>query len=264
MVASRSAEPRALDAVRATTPATNRDRDIEWTKDVRRSRQPRNHLCGSMNHGAGNVEDPSDSRQKRRRNALPALLLAIDLILLAVILTRPWERDMVGPVAQVAPSDPRLAGISAGPRIGQLAPNFALPDVEGRATELALLRGRPVLINFWATWCIYCAAEMPALQRLADDLAGDATVVGVNVGEGPEEVRSFAESVGLTFPLLLDRHTDVAMSYEVPSMPTTVLVDADGVVVRYWYGPIRPTDVRDALMEVLAPPPVGIAGTSGL
>ncbi len=124
----------------------------------------------------------------------------------------------------------RWSGGEAGTGVGQRAPDFTLVDLDGRAIRLSDLRGEPVLLNFWATWCPPCRAEMPELARVAGEQQGNVRVVGVNLQGEPGEVRSFAAQAGVHFPILLDRDLAVAHNYLVRAIPTTYFLDRDGVI----------------------------------
>jgi thiol-disulfide isomerase/thioredoxin len=113
--------------------------------------------------------------------------------------------------------------------IGEPAPDFTLQAAGGETVRLADLRGRPLAINFWATWCEPCRAEMPALQRAADRYADQGfTVLAVNFDEAEADVLAFGEALGLTMPLLLDPGGAVQRLYRVIGYPTTYFVDDDG------------------------------------
>ena len=111
------------------------------------------------------------------------------------------------------------------------APGLVLQDMDGREVDIGKLKGRLVIVNFWATWCGPCVAEMPSLQALAQRL-GDtkAVVLGVNYHESTQKVRDFRERVSTRFPLLRDPWQEVSANWKVTSLPTTFIVDAGGVV----------------------------------
>ena len=113
---------------------------------------------------------------------------------------------------------------------GESAPPFTLADSRGngRSWSLAALRGKVVLLNFWATWCEPCRAEMPSLQQLADLYGGDLAVLALNFKEREPRVNQFAQGAGLSLPLLMDRDGAVAAAYGVRIFPSTVLVARDG------------------------------------
>ena len=127
-----------------------------------------------------------------------------------------------------------LAGCSSAetaPEVGKLAPDFQLSNLEGQSVSLSDFRGQPVLVNFWATWCGPCRYEMPFLQRIHEEQGANRLVVlGINLGESPGEVSEFMGEFGLTFTTLLDSGQDVALMYNVRSIPTTLLIDENGVI----------------------------------
>lgn len=137
---------------------------------------------------------------------------------------------------------------------GIRAPDFTLLDLDGRPQRLADFRGRPVLVNFWASWCAPCEMEMPAMQRL-QERAGTAGVVvlGVNFKEPATRVRAFTRERGLGFVVLLDPVGKVFSQYEVETLPFTVLVDTRGEVRAVAEGPRDWSSVEArALLERLA------------
>ena len=131
---------------------------------------------------------------------------------------------------------PWLASANAPikPWTGGATPPFELADLGGRKVDLAGLRGRVVLINYWATWCEPCREEMPAIERLRTKMKGRAfEVLAVNYGESEERVAAFAAKLILTMPILLDPYKNSVDAWKVRGLPMTFLVDAGGRV-RYW------------------------------
>ena len=111
------------------------------------------------------------------------------------------------------------------------APSLALRDTEGRDVDIGALKGRMVIVNFWATWCAPCVAEMPSLQALAKRLGNNkATVLGVNYHESTQKIREFQERVPVQFALLRDPWQATSAAWNVTTLPTTFIVDANGVV----------------------------------
>lgn len=110
-------------------------------------------------------------------------------------------------------------------------PPVTLADAAGQAVDLASLRGRPLALNFWATWCPPCDEEMPALELLhRQEGEAGVQVVAVNLGESAEEVSAYAAARGLTLPLLLDEAGALALELDVTYLPTTFFVDETGVI----------------------------------
>ena len=130
---------------------------------------------------------------------------------------------------------------SARARVGARAPDFALEDAAtGRLVRLSEHRGKTVVLNFWATWCVPCREEMPDLQRAFEARAarGDLVVIGVDDKEPASAVTAFAREVGVTFPLLLDRVSDVRAHYGVVGLPGTFLIDREGIIRGQLFGPV--------------------------
>jgi thiol-disulfide isomerase/thioredoxin len=114
------------------------------------------------------------------------------------------------------------------------APALKLKDLDGTAHDLARLRGRVVLINFWATWCPPCRREMPSMERLSQALKEEAfEVLAVDVGENADTIDAFTGQLDTrpTFPILLDTASRAMQAWEVAGLPTTFLVDRRGRIV---------------------------------
>jgi thiol-disulfide isomerase/thioredoxin len=120
------------------------------------------------------------------------------------------------------------------PWTGGPTPALALQDLDGRPHRLEDYRGRVVLVNFWATWCEPCRAEMPSLNRLRAGLAGQPfAVLAVNLAESESRVRKFLEQVPLEFPVLLDRDSAAARAWRARLLPVSFLIGPEGRI-RYW------------------------------
>jgi len=114
------------------------------------------------------------------------------------------------------------------------APALKLKGLDGAPHDLAQLRGRVVLVNFWATWCPPCRREMPSMERLSQALKGEAfSVLAVDVGEDADTIEAFASQLDTvpTFPILLDTRSRVMQAWKVAGLPTTFLVDKQGRIV---------------------------------
>lgn len=117
------------------------------------------------------------------------------------------------------------------PRIGQAAPAFRLPSLAGRATTLRSLRGKVVFLDFWASWCVPCRQEFPVLQRLSERYRERGLrVIGVTVDQEASNARAFVERAGARFLILHDANRAVAERYAPPSMPTSYVIDREGIL----------------------------------
>lgn len=130
-----------------------------------------------------------------------------------------------------------------------------LPDLAGRDMDLAKFRGKVVLVNFWASWCAPCIAEMPGIQRLANEMRGRPfAVIGVNLGEARLRVKTMVRRLGIEFPVLLDMNNDVFNRWGATVLPTTYVLDGKGVIRYLGRGPLEwdgdeVREVLDALLE---------------
>jgi len=134
-----------------------------------------------------------------------------------------------GVAAELPPLSHSLTTLTPKP-----APALKLSDMRGAAHDLSKLKGRVVLINFWATWCPPCRREMPSMERLTQQLKGEAfSVLAVNVGENVNDIELFTSQLDadLSFPILLDRSSESMQAWKISGLPTTYLVDKKGRVV---------------------------------
>ena len=154
---------------------------------------------------------------------------------------------------------PQVSSATGGripaPREGFLAPDFMLQDVQGNNVRLSDLRGKPVLINMWASWCPPCQAEMPAIQAVYDRYAVQGfTVLAINTTYQDERSTAlkFAGSHKLSFPILFDLDGSVARSYQVRAMPTSFFIDKNGVIQRVVIGgPMSEALLQSEVMRLL-------------
>jgi peroxiredoxin len=146
-------------------------------------------------------------------------------------------------------------GLVVGSRTGDLAPDFSLQRIDGGTLDLASLKGKAVLIDFWDTWCPPCRRAMPHLQEISEAYAGDLVVIGVAMGrDGEEKVRSYVKNNGLTFEFVLadaPNYTVLRDYGGVQSIPTTFLVDRQGVIRNVWTGALPKAEYEKAVRSVL-------------
>jgi peroxiredoxin len=117
------------------------------------------------------------------------------------------------------------------------APDFSLPDVTGKMVRLKDFRGKVVFMNFFATWCVPCREEMPAMERLYRTYKDRGLVVlAVDIREGAKTVQAFTQELKLSFPALLDKDGSVAYTYSVRPVPATYLIGRDGKILWRAFG----------------------------
>jgi len=143
---------------------------------------------------------------------------------------------MVITLALVMTSGFAMVGCSSsstaeGTQIGDLAPDFQFQNQEGQASSLSNLRGKPVMLNFWATWCGPCVSEMPYLQEVYEEYSTDQLdVLTINIDASSSKVSQFLQSHKLSLPVLLGYKTEVAQRYSVRYIPTTFFIDKEGII----------------------------------
>ncbi|MEN9579064.1 MAG: hypothetical protein RJA70_2073 [Pseudomonadota bacterium] len=123
------------------------------------------------------------------------------------------------------------AASEGGPEVGKPAPAFSLKSADGsKAISLGDLKGKVVVVDFWATWCDPCRESFPSYEKLAQEFPDTLAVVGVSVDEEPDGIADFGKSTGVKFPLLWDEGGKVAELYAPPKMPTSFVIDQEGVL----------------------------------
>lgn len=139
---------------------------------------------------------------------------------------------------------------SRRPEVGQKAPDFALIDARDGATvrKLSDYRGKTVVLNWYATWCGPCKAEIPDFEAVSQSFRDNVVVIGVNLRESGKDAVGMLDGLGATYPALLDSNGDVASHYRLIGMPSTILIDRDGIIRRAGSGQVT----EDALRAELA------------
>jgi peroxiredoxin len=133
----------------------------------------------------------------------------------------------------------------AAPEVGAIAPPFIHTSLSGESIDLLSLRGEPLIINFWASWCEPCQAEMPELQALYE--ARGVRILGVNIGEDEAPIRAWVDEFGLSFDIIPDPNEELFALYRLRGQPSTYVLDADGIISHIFYGATTSEALRDAL-----------------
>ena len=144
-----------------------------------------------------------------------------------------------------------VSGGGPGMLAGAPAQSFDVRRTDGKPDSLARHRGQVVLMNLWATWCPPCREEMPALERFAREHAGTVVVLGVDQGESADAAAAFARERGVTFPILVDEQQQYGRAYAALGLPTSVIVDRSGHVVKGVDGAMTLEQMRDAVAPLL-------------
>ena len=116
------------------------------------------------------------------------------------------------------------------PQVGQIAPDFQYTMPDGSTHMLSQLRGKKVLVNFWATWCGPCRSEMPDLQKALGETGDTVVVLGVNKAQELKEIAPFADELGISFPLIANQAGDIAGRYGAQNLPTSYFINSDGTI----------------------------------
>jgi peroxiredoxin len=144
----------------------------------------------------------------------------------------------------------------AAPQKGFLAPDFSLENLDGEQITLSDLRGRAVLLNFWATWCPPCRNEMPAFERVYQDYAEDGFIiiaVNATAQDTLGDVEPFRTEFGLSFPILLDKNGEVNRLYQVQALPTSFFIDSQGIITEVMIGEAASEALIRAQFEKMLP-----------
>ena len=171
-------------------------------------------------------------------NKMPRATLLIILTLVLLV---------TGCSASSTSSEPSVA------RVGEPAPDFQFKNSDGQTVSLSDLRGKPVLMNFWATWCPSCRSQLLYMQEKYEEWSGKGLILlAVNVGESPSRVGSFVQSYNLSLPVLLDINEVIAWKYNIIGYPTTFFIDKDGIIQGVKIGAFRSKEeIEEYLSQIL-------------
>ncbi|HBT72312.1 MAG TPA: thiol-disulfide oxidoreductase [Lysinibacillus sp.] len=176
-------------------------------------------------------------------------LLIVVLLVIAMIGT--YVRQQINEERAIEKSalGKDMEELETGLKKGDIPPDFTLTSLDGEDITLSDLRGKKVVLNFWATWCPPCKAEMPHMQSFYDEYAKEKNVeiIAVNLTSAERDVTAdakvdtvmtFRDSFELTFPILLDPDNDAGLDYQIITIPTTYFIDSNGYIQRAIRGPM--------------------------
>lgn len=148
-----------------------------------------------------------------------------------------------------------LDNAKQGIQKGQPAPDFTLETLDGESVTLSELKGKKVVLNFWATWCPPCKEEMPDLQKYYEKYAkqDNVEIVAVNLtfnDSSIETIQQFVDSYKLSFPVLLMKNDDLVKKYQVITIPSTFMIDTKGRIQNNFVGPLNQETLRDFVKSV--------------
>lgn len=178
----------------------------------------------------------------RSGRAAPALLAVALLGLLVAQACTPSSQAVEGGRQEA----------TVGVNVGELAPDFTLTDLEGSPLRLSDLRGKVVFINFWATWCPPCRAEMPEIEAVYQKYKDkDVVVIGVDIAENESKVRQFVQRGGYSWTFVLDTTAEVANDYEITAIPTSFFIDREGIIQAVNIGAMTKRAMEAKLAEAM-------------
>jgi len=162
------------------------------------------------------------------RNILATIV--VGLIIAAIV----WFADRPGGIGASQSITLTAEATGPAPRLEKEAPDFSVRTLDGKDVSLSDLRGKPVWVSFWASWCPPCRAENPDIEQVYQERKAEGLViVGISIGESTDTVKGYIERTGLSYTIGLDQSTAIAARYRIVGIPTHFFIDRDGVL-REW------------------------------
>lgn len=164
----------------------------------------------------------------------------IKKVIAAVVIVALFAVAMVQAMGKEDQDD---SGKKVGLEIGNTPPDFELKTLAGDTVKLSDYKGKKVMLNFWATWCPPCKAEMPDMEKFYEGNKDRVEILAVNM-DTTNDVKGFANEYGITFPILLDEKNEVNRDYGIVSIPTTFFIDENGVIKQKINGSMKLEDME--------------------
>ena len=201
-----------------------------------------------LNEEAGDAVQISGPRPGVTVTRIAISLVAILAIVGAIYLLDSRQQG----TANAATSISVPGGTGQAPRVGSPAPDFELPNLDGKPVRLSDYRGQPVWINFWATWCPPCRAELPDIEAAYKDRKGQGlALLAISIGEDAPVVKQYVEKMGMTSTVLVDSAEAVASRYRVNGIPTHLFIDKDGIIRDLVVGGLSKTTIGQRLGSIM-------------
>ncbi|GIN94436.1 thiol-disulfide oxidoreductase ResA [Siminovitchia terrae] len=174
--------------------------------------------------------------KKKKRLMMRSVILAIMLLAIVYTLYANFTKETRGQMA-----------------VGDKAPDFNLIDMNGNKHKLSDYKGKGVFLNFWGTWCKPCEREMPYMNNQYQVYKDQGVeILAVNVGEPEFAINKFVQKHGLDFPILKDTNKDVLNLYKIKPLPTTILIDSEGIMTAIESGELSEAKIK-GMMESIKP-----------
>ena len=188
------------------------------------------------------AEAPAETRPTRRLKPVKIIAIGAGVVLLLCIVA------CLGTQLY-----PMLSEMMSGSKlVGQPAPDFTLSGLDGQQVTLSELRGKPVALNFWATWCPSCVSELPDLQQASRAHQDEIRFYAINLDADLAEVEPFLAENGVELPVLLDTEGDASAKYRVRGIPITVFIDGEGNIAARHIGSLSADKFSDYVRQVTA------------
>lgn len=210
----------------------------------------------------GEVSSPEPALEIEEAEQIPSAKLPESGASLSQVQPQATPEDTQLEVGSEAPSQMELPAVDPGPlppvdpTIGNLAPEFTLTTLDGQTVSLAELRGKPVVLNYWVTWCVPCREEMPSIEAIQNEYIDQGLVVlSVNGTKQDSlgDVKELVQELGISFPVLLDEKESVYNSYRVLFMPTSFFIDSRGVIQDIVLGSTSEEGFRTRVEKLVSP-----------
>lgn len=172
------------------------------------------------------------SNKKKSNSTNKNVILAVSIVLVLILGISIYflNNYVVSSQANNQSADNAINNAQVGIEKGDLAPDFTLKDVNGKTVTLSKLKGKKIILNFWATTCPYCKIEMPELNKFYQNNKNDVVLLAIDIGEDKSTVENYLEGKGYSFDVLLDSDAKVAMDYKVQFIPMSFFIDKDGII----------------------------------